>query len=456
MGLSSGVVWEVRSTGDDTNGGGFDSTVTSPGTDYSQQTAAQVTYTDLVIGATNTQLTSALNNFTSAHVGNLVNVTGGTGFTTGWYTVLSVTTGVATMDRAVGTAASTAGTGKLGGCLASLDKLFTIVNTANLGATGQIAWVKATASYVTTAGLTSTSASGAGIACIGYTTTRGDNGQATLTTATNSIILLKATVNLDIWSFTNFIFSTTAGTKVSGFSISANTIHIVEFVNCTFNGFTNAFDLHTSGGSVFEATFVSCTIENCSNSGIYWDVAFSSVNPLLTCVGCLFTGNNYGILAAAGHAGGRIVLINTVIYNSTSHGFYGNSDSGIFTDQVLYMDCSASVGNGGDGVHMGSGGTHYPHVFYVFNSIFTQNGAYGVNFQSSMTTALGHIFKGRNNAYYGNTTAALLNCSALPGDVTLTGDPFTSKSTGDFSLNSTSGAGAACKAAGWPTAIPGT
>ena len=47
MALSAGVVWEVRTTGDDTNGGGFDSTVTSPGTDYSQQTAAQITYTDL-------------------------------------------------------------------------------------------------------------------------------------------------------------------------------------------------------------------------------------------------------------------------------------------------------------------------------------------------------------------------------------------------------------------------
>ena len=73
MALAATTQWDVRTTGDDTNGGAFNTA--SSGTDYSQQDAAQITYTDLVIGGTNTQLTSAANPFTAAHVGNLVNVT---------------------------------------------------------------------------------------------------------------------------------------------------------------------------------------------------------------------------------------------------------------------------------------------------------------------------------------------------------------------------------------------
>jgi hypothetical protein len=88
MSLSSGVQWDVRTGGSDSNGGGFDPTVSSPGTDYSQQNSPQVAFTDLVIGATTTHLTSALNPFTSLHVGNLVNIPSGlTGFTAGIYEV---------------------------------------------------------------------------------------------------------------------------------------------------------------------------------------------------------------------------------------------------------------------------------------------------------------------------------------------------------------------------------
>ena len=121
MPLSASQVWEVRTTGSDSNGGGFKAAAS--GTDYSQQDAAQVTYSDLVIGTTTTQLTSAANPFTSAHVGNIVYVSGGTGFTTGRYEVTAVSAGVATMDRSVGTASSTGGIGKLGGAIATFAEL---------------------------------------------------------------------------------------------------------------------------------------------------------------------------------------------------------------------------------------------------------------------------------------------------------------------------------------------
>ena len=61
---------------------------------------------------------------------------------------------------------------------------------------------------------------------------------------------------------------------------------------------------------------------------------------------------------------------------------------------------------------------------------------------------------GASNAYYGNTSGALHNFPSLPGDVTLTGSPFTNPSGGDFTLNNTAGAGLACQAVGFPSSLP--
>ena len=80
MAFSANMIWEFRTTGSANNGGGFVEGAT--GTDYSQQDAAEIAFTDLVIdGADNTKITSAAHPFSVAHVGNVINVTGGTGFT---------------------------------------------------------------------------------------------------------------------------------------------------------------------------------------------------------------------------------------------------------------------------------------------------------------------------------------------------------------------------------------
>ena len=88
MAFTATTEWDVRTTGSDSNGGAFDTA--STGTDYSQRDTPLISYTDLVIGSTNTQLTSAANPFTAAHVGNIINVTGGTGFTVQRVQVVSV------------------------------------------------------------------------------------------------------------------------------------------------------------------------------------------------------------------------------------------------------------------------------------------------------------------------------------------------------------------------------
>jgi len=95
--------------------------------------AVDIAYTDLVIGSgSNTnQLTSAGNAFSSGQLGSSLVISGGTGFTTGTYRIISVNGTTAIMDRAVGTAASTSGTGTLVG-----DNVITDFNVDPTSTTG--------------------------------------------------------------------------------------------------------------------------------------------------------------------------------------------------------------------------------------------------------------------------------------------------------------------------------
>ncbi len=74
----------------------------------------EYTYSDLAIGPARDELTSAALPFSAADVYKVINITGGTGFTPGSYTILSVAGDVATMSSAVGVVGSTGGSGTSG------------------------------------------------------------------------------------------------------------------------------------------------------------------------------------------------------------------------------------------------------------------------------------------------------------------------------------------------------
>src|ERR1044071_7124465 len=110
MAISVNTYWDVRTTGSDNNGGGF--VIGSSGTDYSQQDASQYSGTNLAStnGTTNPSVvTSATHNFVAADVGNIIRITAGSNWTTGYYQIVSVSSNAATLDRAVGTAATLSG-----------------------------------------------------------------------------------------------------------------------------------------------------------------------------------------------------------------------------------------------------------------------------------------------------------------------------------------------------------
>src|SRR5580658_5068799 len=214
MALPAGSVWEVRPTvGSDTNGGGF--VTGSSGTDYSQANSKNTVGSDISttdgVGNGTTTWTSATGNFSTAIVGNIIYLSG-SGITTGWYQVTARGSATSiTLDRSPGT--GTGATMNIGGALATVAQAYTNSVPSNT------VYVKATGSYtVTTAlviSLQSNSSPGNPFSIIGYTSTRGDNGQFTWTTATNSINLINltsgSTSDINVL-FQNISFTTTAGT----------------------------------------------------------------------------------------------------------------------------------------------------------------------------------------------------------------------------------------------------
>ena len=130
MAIGLRVDWEVRTTGSDNNGGGFNRD--TAGTDRSQQDTPHYTGSDLNINASvSTRVNCGSYTFTSADIGNMINIASGTGFTPGIYEIIGITSGEANIDRSCGTTSSSGGTWALGGALASLGKAGEIHNNRN-------------------------------------------------------------------------------------------------------------------------------------------------------------------------------------------------------------------------------------------------------------------------------------------------------------------------------------
>jgi hypothetical protein len=418
MALGANLIWDVRTTGNDTNGGGF--LVGSSGTDYSQQNSPQFSYTDLVIAATTTNVTSAAQPFTSAAVGNIINITGGTGFTTGRYQVISVSGVIATLDRAVGTAASTGGTGNLGGC-------FLTVAAALAAATGggaSIIYIKA-GTYTITTGLSTFDAT---ISLIGYNATHGDNGTPpVITTATNSITVLSwGSPGMSFFGLKNITFTCTAATP--GVCINQNTnAPPTNISNCTISGFTFGFVI--AGGGAQPVSISGCNISGCTIGAIY------NINSAVNVSYCYIHNN-----AAGWYQQSPSFCFSNIFYSNTGVGVYNFVSSPI--DSCLFLS------NGSDGIQTGS-------TLIVSNCIFYGNGGWGINTTNTASVAVaGSCY---NNAYGANTSGNVRTYYVADGtDVTLTGNPCTAPASGNFTLNSTAGAGAACKAVGYPGTIIGT
>ena len=437
MALSAATVWEVRPTvGSDNNGGGF--VTGASGTDYSQQTSPQYALTGIASsGAGSTVLyASAAANM----VGNIAQVISGTNFTTGFFQITSVSVGVSiTFDRSVCTGVGASGVINIGGALATIGAAALVAgNTIYVKASGSLT-VSATLTLNITSGGTST----AGIlSFIGYTSTRGDGGQFTWTTTTNSVSLITITGGQNYY-FQNINFTTSAGTVSSAVNVPNADGHIPNctFRNCVFTGFTSSVSCpNTGNGNGLRPLIMQyCEIKNCTSDGIL----SQDGGIYLDCYIHGNSGNGVNLPGGSGNQGITSVFVRCVFYNNTTAGLSVNSE----WMGIIILNC-VFHSNTGDGLKftgVAAAGTNA----YLQNNIFTSNGGYGINY--NVTSSYGKSWNEQYNAFYNNTSGAF-NGNGLSldaSDITLTGVPFTNPSGGDFSLNSTAGAGAACKAAGF-------
>lgn len=424
MAFAATMEWDVSTTGNAANGGGFDPTSGTPGTNYANQNSPQVVYTDLVIdGTTNTKCTSAATPFTSAHVGNVINIVSGTGFTVQRVQIMSVAASVATCDKSLGTLSSTGGNGNLGGALLTIAAANTLAIASNT------IHIK-TGTYTLTTAVVVTQAT---ITWRGFQTTHSDYGTKPLiTTATNSTNLITTSSTTGTQTWDNLSLSNTASVRANGVvqlsSHGSNEYWI--FKNCVFDGFTKAINSDNIGANfdVIAIYVINCEIKNCSGSQIE------------TFTGTLWVVGSY---IHGGAADGILTPANLTVERSI---ISANGASGInITGNSNVRIDSCSIANN---TTKGLFGTTSSPITVITNSIFAGNAsASNVYFASPASARC--TDSSRNNAFYGTNTG----WAASQGDVTLSASPFTSST--DFSLNATAGGGAACKAVGAPGVFPG-
>lgn len=424
MAIAAACIWEVRTAGLDTNGGGF--VAGASGSDWSQQngkrTGADVTdisTTDAVANGTTT-ITSATANFATTIIGNTIYLQGGTGAlsaTRRQVTARASATSI-TVDATVAT--GTGITMNIGGALISPGE-------ASRTATGSnTIWIKAgtytlaSASPNVATGCVSTSA---GVNILGYETTRGDF------TATRP--LLQA--NGSITSF-NIISLNSSGT-CRGINLDGN----------------------SRSGSRGVLTSAQCLVMDC-NAVNFTGTAFQcsqSVGIRLKASGCSTTtvfsmgdGNLYDCIAKDNTITGFTLGTSASLHRCIADSNTGASQDG-FSLQTgnLLVNC-VSYGNGRDGFRIaGAGDT-------LINCIAQDNDS-GTGF--NVTPASNNVVLVNNAAYSNSTDFSSIGTnvgSFAIGSITLSGSPFNNAASSDFSLNNTASAGASCRAAGIPGISP--
>lgn len=433
--LPTATAWELRTLGNANNGACY--VTGSSGTDFSQQNSAQYTFTDLVLGVGGTTATSVSHLFVATDVGNCIHITAGTNFTQGFYQIVSVSTGILTADRSMGTAASTGGTYAVGGGI--VDPHVVALNATP----GNQVYVKADGTYTFTTAVSITQDSNnlTAFRWIGYTTTRTDNGRATWTTATNSINMIESSSGPANVEFDNISFTTTAGTK--GDAFHARSVNGLAFLvsNCIIDGFNNG--VNGDFGVDFQFTdfnLVNSEIKNSISDGI--------INSGSTSVIGSYIHNNggNGVNRVNGSVTGNDVYAFSIFKSNTSSGIRAVPANNATIKYAPNLYNNVFMSNTVDGVRIELSGTAPSGSINAWNNIFYSNTGVGLD-------AVGHTLAPASvysNAYGSNGGGNIVNVQAGIGDVTLTANPFVSSAANNFALNSTAGGGASLKAAGYP------
>jgi hypothetical protein len=314
MALPSTAVIEVRTTGSDSSGGGFNSA--RGGTDYSQQDSPQATGT---VTSSTTTVTATTSIFTSAMVGNYI--TDGTT----WKEITAFTSAtVVTVDSAP---AWTAATIKVGGALATPGLAASLVVASNK------VWIKSGTYAITSTSsnvsngrvsITTGGTQASAMRWVGYGATRGDGGTKPVFQASGitggRLLLVNAASACHI---ENITFDGNNQTGITGCEMfSPGHVYKCKAINCPAVGFNAsaagaAIDqCENSGGGVGIQVAGGALAYGCYSHGATTGYAPNSTNGA-SFVNCIASGNGNDFLASALVA----FYINCSSYNPTTGSF---------------------------------------------------------------------------------------------------------------------------------------
>jgi parallel beta-helix repeat protein len=408
MAISALTVWEVRSTGADTNGGGF--VAGASGTDFSQQTAAQVVIDNSTIvcstpGANSNTLTF-VSGYTpsAADIGNIVQIlSGGTNVTAGFYQITAQTSttwtlaGAANLTTAGG--AGSAITGNMGGCLATPAK----AGAAMIG--GNRCWIK-NGTYTGASGPLMTLPSGAAPSTTvpwtwvsGYNSTRGDITHGPLGSgagqgggADNRPILQATNVAVANVLFAKsnslvdgLIFDLN-GLLINGYLASSGNLSLVRGCLAKNVNIANAIGFLINQIGAVEY----CESVGTASLGFGFQLGAAS-----SLVGCHAHGTLDGVELAAA----SITITECLIDNNGRNGIRSsNMANCVITKNTI-------VGNTGAGIENSTLTSFFP--VYIKDNIIADNGGAGIKVASASGIPYGSMFDG--NTFFGNVGGNVVN-----------------------------------------------
>ena len=420
--IGAATVWEVRTTGADTNGGGYDDSVAVAGTDYSQQDASQDSGVDLACAdgdADPPTVTSATHNFVAADEGNIIQIhEAGTGFTLGFYLIDDTAGNGAILDRPCGNDGALAnGDWDYGGALATLTKV-----AVPLVAKNKI-WVK-TGTYAETLTLSVAGSTYARIIWEGYDSSRGDEPKDDARPVIDGGGARANCLNVsdkDLNLFKFFRFANATGDNVT----ASNGSDGVGYYFCkSSSSGDNGFG-ETDNTFFMSVEFNNNTAAGFSNGGISASYDFFY---------CYFHDN--GAHGAFGDSTNNVLNSHYSIYDT-------NSDDGFECDgKVDRLIGNVAFNNTGDGFHGSQPQSN--SVAYWYNNVSRSNGDHGFEHNGDTSVLFDY------NLYNNNSTAGLSGIDAGSNDVT-TNPLFNNETGGDFTYSS----GSPALAAGYPQTMPG-
>ena len=358
--------------------------------------------------------------------------------TTHWFELLSQSSGTGTWNASIGTATDVC-VGIVGG------SLLTVGTAAAQAVQSNFIYVQS-GTYTVTSNINLVNI----VQLVGYHSTQGDlNGLSpnsantpVITTATNSTVLIKTSGSGNQNTvIQNFILSDTAGTQADIIQ-SGTGGSFVTVDSCSINGGTRGID----GNS---PQYSSITIKNTEIKNTTLEAAVingSAVYQPMTIIDSYIHDNS---LSSSGTGTvlltlGSLWMERSIIVNTTGQSGSNGAGIKICSGCLLYLHNSIVANNHPDNITVSANANVVVENSIIYGSVTGWGIDGGPAYFSSINVGYGSNFSGNVQ-----TVGTGIN------PVTITAGPFTNSGSGDYSLNSTAGGGAALKGAGFPGSMAG-